>query len=98
MSGRQGRDKNRGDGASSKFYPDIGLCALTKEWKLGPEMERAVFLRGLMRLKAQGMGSSDLSLLLLNIQKLLSVLSDSHSDIAISVLMRNVVNVGNVSS
>lgn len=33
MSARQGRDKNRGDGASSKFYPDIGLCALTKEWK-----------------------------------------------------------------
>lgn len=55
---------------------------------LGPEMERAVFLRG----------SSDLFLLLLNIQKLLGALSDSHSNIAISVLMRNIVNVGNVSS
>lgn len=51
-------------------------------------MERAVFLRG----------SSDLFLLLLNIQKLLGALSDSHSNIAISVLMRNIVNVGNVSS
>lgn len=64
---------------------------------LGPEMERAVFLRGLTRLQAQGMGSSDLSLLLFSTQKLLGVLSDSHSDIAISVLMRNIVNVGHVA-
>lgn len=97
----KGRDKTEGMVGYLHSTLTLGFVPLQRNGRVWARNGKECFSKSLdeTRSTKSGLGgSSDLSLLLLNIWQLLGVPRDSIPGIAINILMRDIVSVGHVGS